>query len=818
MHYRVLTILTFVSVGLAPSLAVNAADPNPAIQSVSAFVTTHCVDCHSGEDAEMGFDLDSFTDDAANSPRADWDTTAWEKILKRIESRQMPPPESGQPNEREYDAVIEVMQEHLEKQASEFPSPGHLAPIRRLTRVEFQNSVRDLLSVKMDIKSLLPADPSSDGFDNITVGELSPALLQRYLTAAQKISRLAVGMPLSSPDGITIRLPADQTQESHVVGLPFGTRGGTLIEHHFPNSGIYEIQVRLMRDRDEAVEGLNEKHELDILLDRRRVARLEISPPKRGKDHTKIDSHLNARFSVTAGPHKVGVTFPQKFSSLQEIKRKPFDANYNRHRHPRRTPAVSEVSIVGPFQSDSKLSDGDGSPNRRKIFGETPITYSSAKADAERILGKLLRLAYRRPITESDLDLPMEFFDSVWEEHDSEGGWRSSFDLGIEFAIASILVNPHFLFRVEHGADSDSQVARLTDLELATRLSFFLWSSIPDDELLTLAEEKKLREPDVLEQQVRRMLQDRKSSSLAENFADQWLYLRNLPTITPDLRRFADFDNNLREAFRAETQLLFSEIVRDDTSVLRLVDSKHTYLNDRLARHYDIPGVFGSHFRKMVLPKGSHRGGILRHGSILMATSYATRTSPTIRGNWVLENIIGTPPPPPPPNVPNLKESVRSAPSTLRQRLARHREDPACASCHDLIDPVGFALENFDAVGRWRWLDDGSVVDARGRLPDGTEIGSIEDLEAGILRRPELFVGTMVKKLMTYGLGRTIELEDGPAIRKIVDQARPKFTESGERNSGDSGTPPSNLDGYRFSDLVVGIVKSRPFLMRENTE
>ncbi|TWU02617.1 DUF1592 domain-containing protein [Stieleria varia] len=807
-----------MAVVLGIPATVAAQTPKDDVQSIADFIQSHCVDCHSGADAERGFALDSFASLTAETPRRDWDTLAWEKILSRIASGQMPPPDSDRPSQAEYEDVITVMERHLQRQADAFPDPGNPDAIRRLTRREYQNAIRDLLSLPIDASQLLPADPSSDGFDNITVGELSPTLLERYIVAAQKISRLAVGTRLDAPDGVIIRLPADQTQEHHVDGLPLGTRGGTLVQHHFPNPGEYEIQVRLMRDRDEKVEGLSESHDLDILIDRKRVHRFTLKPP-RGNDHTHVDTALNARFTVSEGPHWVGVTFPQQHSSLLEIKRQPFDASYNQHRHPRRSPAISEISIVGPFEENDtelvKEAEQRSSPSRAAIFTRYPAVASDARACAEDIVRHLTRRAYRRAVTQDDLVVPMQFFDETFRANSANASsasassasassantdWRARFESGIQVALSSILVNPHFLFRIEreHERDNEedgSQLAHpISNFELASRLSFFLWSSLPDDELLDLAEQGELHRPERLNQQVMRMLTDSRSDALIHDFADQWLYLRNLPTITPDLRLFPDFDNNLRDAFGEETRQLFADVVRRDASVLELIHCDHTFLNQRLAKHYGISGVTGSHFRRVDLPPDSHRGGLLRHGSILMATSYATRTSPTIRGNWVLENILGTPPPPPPPNVPALKEKTAGVALSVRERLQQHRADPACASCHDLIDPVGFALDQYDAIGRWRYLEGDVKVDSLGRLPDGLAVDGIDELEAGILRRPEMFVGTMVRKLMTFGLGRPIRHQDGPAVRQIVDAAA--------------------KDDFRFSSIVSAIVSSQPFLMR----
>ncbi len=754
------------------------------LEKTEKFVQTFCIDCHLGEAAEGDLDLDSleFSETRLNDP--DFDTEKWEKILRRLIAGQMPPPESARPTEQQYSDAICTMSALLEQRSKKFPRPGRTNSLRRLNRTEYRNAIRDLLSIDVDVDTLLPRDESSHGFDNVTVNELSPALMSRYLAAAEKISQVAIGSHLSTPGGVTIRLPADQTQEKHVEGLPLGTRGGILFNHHFPQTGQYEIELRLMRDRDEKVEGLNAEHQVDILIDRNRVQRFTVKPPRNRQDFTHSDSHLKTRIKVESGAHKVGVTFPVRFNSLLETKRQPFDARYNRHRHPRSTPALFQVSIVGPFDAD-----GVGPTRTRQlVFSRYPEREEEEREAAEEILKTLLRRAYRRPVNEADLQTPLAFFE--------QGRAEDGFEAGIELALAAILVNPNFLFRIESQPAelAADEVYPISDVELASRLSFFLWSSLPDEELLTLAEQGRLQNEGVLKAQVKRMLADEKSQSLVNNFAAQWLYLRNLDSITPDLRLFPDFDDNLRQAFRGETEQLFQYVLRTDASVLDLIRSDFTFLNERLATHYGIPHIAGSDFRRIELPAGSPRGGLLRHGSILTVTSYATRTSPTIRGSWILENIFGTPPPPPPPNIPNLSEKSTLRVASVRERLALHRADPVCASCHRLMDPVGFGLENFDAVGRWREFEDTLPIDSSGTLPDGTKIDGVEDLEAAILRRPEAFVGTLTEKLLTFALGRGVEYFDGPAVRKIVRD--------------------SAANQYRFSAIIEGIVLSEPFQTR----
>ncbi len=764
------------------------------VGTVQQFVGAYCLDCHATGDDSSELDLESFDFSPTQFSQSEFDSEHWENILRRLSGRQMPPPDATQPPQREYDNAIDAIVKILDTRSEAFPNPGRTDSIRRLTRTEYRNAIRDLLAVEINVSELLPADESSHGFDNITVGELSPTLLSRYLSAAQKISRLAIGRGERVPSGTTIRLPADRTQEQHVEGLPLGTRGGTVFRHTFPQHGEYEIELRLTRDRDEKVEGLNEQHDIDVLVDRQRVHRFSVKPPPGREDYTHADTHLTARFHATAGPHDVGVTFPQKFASLMETKRQPFDAHYNRHRHPRITPALFQVSIVGPFDSRiDRLPGAADTPSRQQVFIAVPNNDDDQLACAETIVRSLMRRAYRRPIADADLESPMWFF--------REGHREAGFDAGIEAALTSILVNPNFLFRIEADpADVlTGQAYRISDLELASRLAFFLWSSIPDDQLLELAEKDALHQDEVFVAQVQRMLSDQRSRSLVTNFAEQWLYLRNLDSITPDLRLFPDFDDNLRQAFRGETERLFDEIVTSDLSVLGLIRSDHTFLNERLAKHYGIPHVYGSHFRRVNLDQlgteaAVRRGGLLRQGSILTVTSYATRTSPTIRGHWILKNILGTPPPPPPANVPNLKEKTTLDTTSVRERLAQHRADPVCASCHNLMDPVGFALENYDALGRWRDYDDTLEIDSTGTLPDGTEIDGVEALEAGILQRPQMFVGTLTEKLLTYALGRGVEHDDGPAVRKIVRAAA--------------------SNDYRFSSIIQGIVLSKPFQMR----
>ena len=758
--------------------------PDAVLSSKLAVVEKYCLSCHNADENKGGMNLDAIRFDDVTAH-----TEIWENVVERLQARQMPPTDRVRPTEATYETVIANLIGTLDQAAEDKPNPGREETFRRLNRTEYENAIRDLLAVEIDAASFLPQDSESHGFDNITVGNLSPALLDRYISAAQKISRLAVGAPNDKLHGFTKRVPPEFTQEKHIAGLPLGTRGGTLFSYTFPQSGEYEIEVGLARDRNERVEGLNGTHEMEILLDKAIVKQFSISRPtdRHDSDHSMVDKHLKVRAFVKAGPHDVGVTFIKNPSSLMENKRQPFEAAFNYHRHPRQSPAVYEVSVTGPYNAQSSAD----TPSRKKIFFTQPKSPKDEEAAAREILIVLIKKAYRREVSMQDLKQPLEFYKEAA---------KNGFEAGIEAALSSILVNPEFIFRIEKDPKriKPGQVYPVSDVELASRMSFFIWSSIPDEELLGLAISGELRKPDVLEKQVRRMLADPRSGSLVNNFASQWLHLRNLDSVTPDLRLFPDFDDNLRQAFRQETELFFEDILRDDKSVLQLLKADYTFLNERLAKHYEIPNVFGSRFRRVELEPEMKRGGLLRHGSVLTVTSYNTRTSPVIRGNWLLENLIGTPPPSPLPDVPALDENKVDASASIRERLEQHRANPACASCHNLLDPPGFAMENYDAIGRWREFEKGVRVDSSGGLPDGSVFEGVEKLEDGLLERPELFVRTLSEKLLTFALGRGVEAYDIPAVRKIVKE--------------------SEADDYRFSSIILGIVNSVPFQMRVSAE
>jgi hypothetical protein len=777
---------------LAASTAAShskAAGPHNGDTDVAALVDEYCLSCHDKDHEKGGLVLETIAShDVAQHP------DIWEKVIRKMRARLMPPVGKERPDDRTYDAVVSFLERSLDGAAANHPDPGRTATIRRLTRTEYQNAIRDLLAVDIDVSSLLPADESSYGFDNVTVGDLSPTLLDRYVSAAEKISRVAVGRSSKSPDGETIRIPADLTQEEHIEGLPIGTRGGALVNYTFPANGEYEFQIRLTRDRDEHVEGLSEPHDLELLLDRDRVQVFTVKPPVREAgvpdteqpSHAKVDQHLKVRVPVTAGPHAVGVTFPKKPSALLESVRQPYQTHFNSYRHPRIQPAIYSISIIGPY--DAK-GPGD-TPSRRRIFVSHPDAPAQEDAAAKRILASLTRRAYRRPVSAADIQGPFNLYKKARADQD--------FDGGIEMALAAVLVSPQFLFRVEQdppGVPANTAY-RISDVELASRLSFFLWSSIPDEPLLSAAEAGTLHQPAVLERQVRRMLADTRSRALVDNFAAQWLRLRNLDSITPDMRLFPDFDDNLRQAFRQETELFVESVIREDRSALDLLRANYTFLNERLAKHYGIPNVYGTRFRRVALDEDSWRGGLLRQGSILTVTSYATRTSPVVRGKYVLDNFLGVPPPPPLPDVPALKDNTVDGRLSVRERLSEHRTNANCAPCHNMMDPLGLSLEKYDAVGRRRTTEAGAAIDASGGLPDGSKFGDVDGLETALLRRPELFVGTLTEKLMTYALGRGIEYYDGPATRAIVRDAR--------------------AQNFRMSSIIMGIVKSQPFQMRKS--
>ncbi len=691
----------------------------------------------------------------------------------------MPPAGAPRPDAGTYDAVATFVETQLDRAAAAHPNPGRLPLLHRLTRTEYANAVRDLLAVdwlprELDFSLLLPADNVSSGFDNIAdLLFLPPPTMERYLDAARKISRLAVGDP-DTPVMVNIhRLHPEEWQDVRVDELPIGTRGGLAVRAYFPLDADYVVKVDLAGVPRDA-------HQLELTIDQERVALSSVGGAARGGRGRGAapDRPLEFRVPVKAGPRLLGVTFVEQNEVRDEETLRP------RMRGRGTQPALASVTISGPYDA---RGPGD-TPGRRRIFECRPAAAAEEHACVVGILSTLVRRAYRRPAAASDIDRLLPFYAAGRAERD--------FDRGIQKAIERVLVSPEFLFRVER--ETPGAPHRISDLELASRLSFFLWSSIPDDQLIETAVRGQLSNPATLDAEVRRMLSDPRSESMVTNFAAQWLFLRDLDAKQPDEILFPDFDQTLRDGFRRETELFLDSVLRDQRSVLDLLSADYTFLNERLARHYGIPGVQGSYFRRVALRAGSPRGGLLGQGSILTLTSYATRTSPVVRGKWVLENLLGAPPPPPPPNVPALKTTGTDPGRTLSMRdaMAQHRANPACASCHARMDPIGFALENFDAVGRWRDHESGRPIDASGTLPGGERFDGIAGLRQTLLAHPEPFVSTVTEKLLMYALGRNLQYYDAPAVRAIVrDAARGHYT---------------------LSSLVSGVVRSVPFQLRSN--
>ena len=785
--------------------AAQSPSPRPAAQPTDAsthhaVLKRYCVTCHNEKLKTAGLMLD--TVDVGNVGAH---AEVWEKVIRKLQAASMPPRGLPRPDQATYHAFATYLETALDRAAGANPNPGRPA-IRRLNRTEYANVIRDLVAVAIDAESLLPADDSGYGFDNIgDVLTVSPTLMERYMSAAARISRLAVGDAAVKPTSQTYEIPQFLMQDVRMSeDLPFGSRGGTTIRYHFPVDGEYSIKISLQRNKDGYIIGVADAHQLEVLVDGERVRTFTVGGEVRGRwghyydrgdeaqeayERGGAEEGLTARFTAKAGPRVIGITFlddtivPEGVFRTRET---GFHVMYNSttDRPTSGNPAVSGVVIDGPYNT-AGLGD---TPSRRRIFVCRPAGSDTGEACARRILNAVARRAYRRPVTAREIETLLGFY----RTGNGEGG----FEAGIELALNRMLVSPKFLFRTEPDPASAApgSVYRISDLELASRLSFFLWSSIPDDQLLDVAIAGTLKNPAVLEQQVRRMLRDARATALVSNFAGQWLLLRNMRSVAPDQEVFQDFDENLREAFQRETELFFESIMRENRSVLDLLDADYTFLNGRLARHYGIPNVFGSHFRRVSL-SGQERRGLLGQGSILTVSSDPNRSSPTLRGKWVMENILGTPPPPPPANVPSLREAHEDGKVlTMRQRLEQHRTNPACASCHNQMDPLGFALENFDGIGRWRTAEVNVPVDASGIMPDGTAFRGPSELRTVLRRRPEEFVATISERLLTYALGRSVEYYDQPVIRAIMRDAAPGH--------------------YRWSSLVLGIVKSTPFQMR----
>jgi mono/diheme cytochrome c family protein len=809
----------------------SAQTPARAVASTEDYrplLTQYCVTCHNAKTKTGGLELD-----AADLSQVGHDPELWEKVIKKLRAGMMPPLGMPSPGAETRKAFVGWLETRLDQASAASPNPGRPL-VHRLNRAEYANAIRDLLALDVDPSNLLPSDDSSSGFDNIAdVLGVSPVLLESYLSAADRISALAVGDPKAPPSSEVYRVRQDASQSRHVEGLPLGTVGGFVIERTLPLDGEYEFQVRLFRTNLGTMRGLEQPHQLEISVDGRRVHLASFGGDKDVSNSSanptltgdEIDNRFTVRVPLKAGPRSIAVAFIEKTSAynsrrLQSYIRSSADTiDFSGFPH------IDQFILTGPFKSTGV---GD-TPSRRKIFICRPLTASAAATPAtgitpasrrsspsvdasgstesrrrslpvdasevgcaKRILSTLARRAYRGDVTPKDIETLMTFY----ARGRSETG---RFDGGVEMALRRLLASPKFVFRVEREPANvrPGDTYRLGDLELASRLSFFLWSSIPDEELLRVAEHGGLQSQAVLDQQVRRMLADPKAQALVSNFAGQWLHLRNLRTKVPNSFQFPDFDDDLRRAMVSEVELFFTSVMAEDRNVLDLMTADYTFVNERLARHYGIPGVYGSQMRRVTLTDEA-RDGLLGKGALLMVTSHAHRTSPVLRGKWILENIMGVSPAPPPDNVPALSDEEHpNKPRSGREVLEQHRANQVCASCHRVLDPIGFALENYDAVGAWRTRDGGTLgdpIDASGQLVDGTKVDGVVALRKALVRDPQVFVRTMTEKLLTYAVGRGLTATDMPAVRKIVRDAAAK--------------------DYRISAMVLGIVNSPQFGMR----
>ncbi len=781
-------------------------------------LSRYCLDCHDSIEQTAGLVVDPKSLDTVGA-----NAEHWEKIVRKLRAQSMPP-DDPRPSAEAYATAASYLEGELDSAAAVHPNAGDVPLFRRLTRTEYADSIRDLLALdhlpsELDYDLLLPADNASSGFDNIAdLLFVSPVVMERYLGAAQKLARLAVG-DLRTPVMVNIyKLSEQQPQDERVDELSFGTRGGLATDSWFPLDAIYTFEIETAR-------GAKEAHQIELSVDGARVAVTQIGGIRGTPRFFRKPDRVTFRVPITAGPHLLGITFVEHSQALDE------GLVRERMRSRGTLPAIAIATIRGPY---SPTGPGD-TPSRRQIFVCRPSAPAEEAPCAREILSELARHAYRRPVTDRDLEDLMPFY----EQGHADGG----FDAGIELALERLLVSPQFLYRIEQepasgagtlaaaarttvarpvasredegagaaagtprrsGAASEASrhttpigVAPVTDVELATRLSFFLWSSLPDDELLQTALDGRLHEPAVLRAQVQRMLADPRAESLVTNFAAQWLFLRDVESKDPDIFLFPDHDVTLRRALARETELFVGSVLRGGGSVVDLLTARYTFLNERLAKHYGVPNVYGSYFRRVDFAPDNPRSGLLGQGSILTVTSYSTRTSPVVRGKYVLDNLLASPPPPPPPNVPALKtedDEAGGKPLTMREAMTKHRANPVCAACHAKMDPIGFALEHFDAVGRWRDEDADQPIDAASTLADGSKIDGLEGVQSMLLRKPKLFVSAFTEKLMMYALGRNVQYYDAPAIRAIVHEASEK--------------------NYAFSAIVEGIVDSVPFKMR----
>ena len=782
----------------------------PAASSAQAVFNQYCITCHNQRLRTAGLALDTL--DAAK-PNAN--VEIWERVIGKLRAQSMPPPGRPRPDAATYRFVATTLERDIDQAWAAHPNPGRIGAVHRLNRTEYTNVIRDLFALDLDVRPLLPGDETADGsFDNLADAlSISTAHLERYLSVARQVTRTAVGLPPASPGIQTFDIPIHVLQNDRQSDdLPFGSRGGIAIPYNVPVDGEYLVKVRLQRQYQEYLKGMGWPQQLDVRLDGKLIKRFTVGGDAKGRPAALSyagdgepgfagdpewekymqmtgDAQLEVRLAVTAGPHIVGVSFVRELWEPEGLPRPPQrgrtianDNDYMGYAN------VGAVQIGGPYQGAAPVQD---TPSRRAIFLCQPRSQSDEHACATTILSKIARRAYRRPVTNGDVEGLLEFFDRGRED-------GHNFEAGIQLALERLLVDPDFLLRVYRDSSARDTAYRLSDLEVASRLSFFLWSSIPDDRLLDLAESKQLTRPATLEREVRRMLADsRATNALVDGFAAQWLNLRRVGEVVVDPDRYPTYDESLLQAFQRETELFIASTLREDRSVVELLNANYTFVNERLARHYGIPDIYGSRFRRVALSNSEQRGGLLAQGSVLATTSYPDRTSPVLRGKFLLNNILGLPSPPPPPGVDTNLAEVKPnvTPPTIRERLAQHRTNPSCASCHSVIDPLGFALEQFDAIGAWRTTDEsGRPVDSAASTLSGAKLDGLAGLRAFLLAEPEQFPRTVTEKLMAYALGRRLEYYDRPAVRAIVRDAA--------------------ANNYRWSALIAGIVKSPAFLMR----
>jgi len=794
-----LTLATLVNVGAqgttAPKPVASHPAPLPNTAEFQATVTRYCVGCHNTRNplpagAPLALDKVNLADPAA-------DPVTWERVVKKLGVGAMPPQGAPTPGPAELGRFRSALVAHLDAAAAKQKDPGKFV-LHRLNRTEYANAIRDLLGVTIDATDLLPSDGGDFGFDNVaTALKTSPLMLERYVAAGLHVAELAVGDATAEPGTATYTISTVVTQTQHVEGLPLGTRGGVVVQHTFPADGEYVFSGRLLKTVAEGlvgVEGHETPHNFVVTIDGKQV----FSAPVGGKaDHEAAKENapvpreeFNARMTsprikVTAGMHDVGFTFVERPQQEQNMWQPVLRSSQEAH-NPAGMPRLRNGIIEGPYS----VTGAGNSESRQKLFVCTPKTAAQDAPCADRILSTVAKRAFRRPLAKTDMEAPL----AMYRAERTAGG---DFDAGIRAGLARILTSPSFLFRSEHDPATlaNGTPHQLTEIDLASRLSFFLWSSIPDDELLNLAIAGRLRAPGVLDAQVKRMIADPRAEEFTSAFTGQWLQLRNLDKVTPDVLLFPDFDDNVRQAMRRETEMLFASILRENRSALTLLDADYTFLNERLAKHYGIDGVYGSRFRRVPVTDDNRRG-ILGHASLLSMTSVANRTSPVLRGKYIISNLLNTPPLPPPAVVPDLAESAhKDKPSTVREQLERHRANPVCASCHRNIDPAGFALENFDAVGQWRTATrEGLPIDAAGVLSDGSKVDSPAALRKALLSRPDIFAATITEKMLIYALGRGLEPVDMPVVRSVVKNAA--------------------AQNYAMQSLVLGIVRSVPFQMR----